>query len=143
VKLNVYHMTLFEKFVARLSKTPDGDGTLLDHSMLLFGSGMSESQNHERLDLPTLLVGDSAGGAACTFKPPERRSRTSLLVSLSAFWASRWTARYKYGYRSDLRCGAHSYRFGGRETAGSAVRRCGRSRGLAARVRGRLRRRAV
>ncbi len=61
VKLNVYHMTLFEKFVARLSKTPDGDGTLLDHSMLLFGSGMSESQNHERLDLPTLLVGGFGG----------------------------------------------------------------------------------
>jgi hypothetical protein len=61
VKLNVYHMTLFEKFIARLSKTPDGDGTLLDHSMVLFGSGMSESNNHERLDLPTLLVGGFGG----------------------------------------------------------------------------------
>jgi hypothetical protein len=57
VKLNVYHMTLFEKFVAGLRATPDGDGSLLDHSMILFGSGMSESNNHERTDLPTLLVG--------------------------------------------------------------------------------------
>ena len=57
VKLNVYHMTLFEKFVAGLKATADGDGSLLDHSMLLFGSGMSESNNHEPTDLPTLLVG--------------------------------------------------------------------------------------
>jgi hypothetical protein len=57
VKLNVYHMTLFEKFIARLRDTPDGDGTLLDRSMVLFGSGMSESNNHEPTDLPTLLVG--------------------------------------------------------------------------------------
>jgi hypothetical protein len=61
VKLNVYHMTLFEKFVADLKATPDGDGSLLDHSMLLWGSGMSESNNHERTDLPTLLVGGFAG----------------------------------------------------------------------------------
>jgi hypothetical protein len=61
VKLNVYHVTLFEKFLARLRATPDGDGTLLDHSMILFGSGMSESNNHERHDLPTLLVGGFGG----------------------------------------------------------------------------------
>jgi hypothetical protein len=57
VKLNVYHMSLFERFIAGLKATPDGDGSLLDHSMLMFGSGMSESNNHERTDLPTLLVG--------------------------------------------------------------------------------------
>src|SRR5690606_32390144 len=61
VKLNVYHMTLFEQFLARLRATPDGDGTLLDHTMTLFGSGMSESNNHERHDLPTLLVGGFNG----------------------------------------------------------------------------------
>jgi len=61
VKLNVYHMTLFEKFIAGLAATADGDGSLLDHSMLLFGSGMSESNNHEPTDLPTLLVGGFNG----------------------------------------------------------------------------------
>jgi hypothetical protein len=61
IKLNVYHMTLFEKFLAGLRDTPDGDGSLLDHSMILFGSGMSESNNHERTDLPTLLVGGFNG----------------------------------------------------------------------------------
>ena len=61
VKLNTYHITLFEKFIARLGTTPDGDGTLLDNSMVLWGSGMSESNNHERTDLPTLLVGGFGG----------------------------------------------------------------------------------
>jgi len=61
VRLNVYHMTLVEKFIASLKATPDGDGTLLDHSMILFGSGMSESNNHEPTDLPTLLVGGFNG----------------------------------------------------------------------------------
>jgi hypothetical protein len=61
IKLNVYHMTLFERFIAALKNTPDGDGSLLDHSMVLFGSGMSESNNHERTDLPTLLVGGFNG----------------------------------------------------------------------------------
>ena len=61
IKLNVYHMTLFEKFIAGLKATPEGDGSLLDHSMVLFGSGMSESNNHEPTDLPTLLVGGFNG----------------------------------------------------------------------------------
>src|SRR5690606_36474475 len=45
VKLNVYHMTLFAKFVERLANTPDGNGSMLDNSMILYGSGMSESNN--------------------------------------------------------------------------------------------------
>jgi hypothetical protein len=62
VKINTYHMSLFAKFVERLSTTPDGDGSLLDHSLILFGSGMSEANTHSRLDIPTLLVGGRAGG---------------------------------------------------------------------------------
>jgi len=61
VKLNTYHITLFGKFLGKLGSTPDGDGSLLDHSMIVFGSGMSESNNHLRLDVPTLLVGGGAG----------------------------------------------------------------------------------
>jgi hypothetical protein len=62
VKINTYHMTLFAKFLETLSTTPDGDGSLLDHSLILFGSGMSEANTHSRLDIPTLLVGGSAVG---------------------------------------------------------------------------------
>lgn len=61
VKVNTYHMTLFAKFLERLKSTPDGDGSLLDHSMMLYGSGMSESDTHSRLNLPTLLVGGAGG----------------------------------------------------------------------------------
>src|SRR5688500_3638880 len=62
VKLNTWHMMLFAKFIDRLRATPDGDGSLLDHSLIVWGSGMSESNNHLRLDVPTLLVGGHAGG---------------------------------------------------------------------------------
>jgi len=61
VKLNTYHVSLFAKFVERLQNTPDGDGSLLDHSLILYGSGMSESDTHSRLNIPTLLVGGAAG----------------------------------------------------------------------------------
>jgi hypothetical protein len=61
VKLNTYHTTLFAKFLERLKNTPDGDGSLLDHSLILYGSGMSESDTHSRLNVPTLLVGGGAG----------------------------------------------------------------------------------
>ncbi len=62
VKINTYHMTLFAEFLERLSTTPDGDGSLLDHSLILFGSGMSEANIHSRLNIPTLLVGGGAVG---------------------------------------------------------------------------------
>jgi len=61
VKVNTYHVTLFSKFIQRLQSTLDGDGSLLDHSLILYGSGMSESDNHSRLNVPTLLVGGAAG----------------------------------------------------------------------------------
>jgi Protein of unknown function (DUF1552) len=61
VKVNTYHTTLFAKFLERLKSTPDGDGSLLDHALILYGSGMSESDTHSRLNLPTVLVGGAAG----------------------------------------------------------------------------------
>jgi hypothetical protein len=61
VKLNTYHVGLFAKFLQKLQSTPDGDGSLLDHSLILYGSGMSESDQHSRIDVPTLLVGGAAG----------------------------------------------------------------------------------
>jgi hypothetical protein len=82
VKLNVYHMTLFEKFVARLRETPDGDGSLLDHSMLLWGSGMSESNNHERTDLPTLLVGGFGGRGSLHVQAAPETPIANFMLSL-------------------------------------------------------------
>jgi hypothetical protein len=62
VKLNTWHVSLFGNFLEKLRATPDGDGTLLDHCLLLYGSGMSESNSHSRLDIPTLLVGGHIKG---------------------------------------------------------------------------------
>jgi len=61
VKLNTYHVSLFSKFLEKLQSTPDGDGSLLEHALILYGSGMSESDTHSRLNVPTLLVGGAAG----------------------------------------------------------------------------------
>ena len=61
-KINTYHVSLFAEFVETLRATPDGDGSLLDHSLLLYGAGMSNSNAHAASDLPIMLVGGAAGG---------------------------------------------------------------------------------
>jgi hypothetical protein len=82
VKLNTYHIALFEKFIARLRATPDGEGTLLDNSMVLWGSGMSESNNHERTDLPTLLVGGFGGRGSMHVQAAPETPIANFMLSL-------------------------------------------------------------
>ena len=60
-KINRYHAELFSKYVAKLRATPDGDGNLLDHTTILYGTGLSNSTRHSGDDLPILLVGGGAG----------------------------------------------------------------------------------
>jgi hypothetical protein len=57
VKIQTYHTDLLAKFLAKLDKMPDGDGTMLDHSIILYGSNMSNSNAHDHYPLPTALVG--------------------------------------------------------------------------------------
>ena len=59
--LNTYHVTLFAYFLEKLRATPDGDGTLLDHSMVLYGSGISDGNQHNHTDLPIILAGGASG----------------------------------------------------------------------------------
>jgi hypothetical protein len=56
-----YHTDLFARFVDRLANTPDGDGTVLEHSMVLFGSNMSNSDIHNQDPLPALIAGRAHG----------------------------------------------------------------------------------
>ena len=80
VKVNTHHVALFAKFVEKLASTPDGDGSLLDHTVILYGSGMSESDTHSRINIPTLLVGKGAGllkGHRTWRRRRKRRWRTS------------------------------------------------------------------
>jgi len=61
-KLNVFHMSLFNHFLERMASTPDGDGSLLDHSLILYGSGMSDSNLHLPRSVPTIVVGGKEFG---------------------------------------------------------------------------------
>jgi hypothetical protein len=60
-KIGTYHMTKLADFVEKLKTTPDGEGTLLDHSLIYFGSGMSNGNLHDRATPPALLVGGAHG----------------------------------------------------------------------------------
>jgi hypothetical protein len=60
-KINRYHTTLFSKYLAKLRATPDGDGSLLDHMTILYGSGISNSTRHSGENLPLMVVGGGAG----------------------------------------------------------------------------------
>jgi len=84
-KVNLYHAQLFAKFVDRLKKTADGDGTLLDHSLLLYGSGMGNGNVHAADHLPTMLVGGAAGAMKGNrhIVAPERTPNGNLLISVA------------------------------------------------------------
>jgi Protein of unknown function (DUF1552) len=60
-KLNQYHVKMLGHLVETLSKTPDGDGTLLDHSLVLYGSNMGNSNQHLHYDVPHVLIGGLNG----------------------------------------------------------------------------------
>jgi hypothetical protein len=61
-KINQLHVSLFAEFLQRLKDTPDGEGSLLDHSLLLYGSGIGNPNIHDHTNLPILVAGGAAGG---------------------------------------------------------------------------------
>jgi hypothetical protein len=83
-KLNTYQTELFAWFVDKLQSTPDGDGTLLDQSLFLYGAGLSNPNLHAHYDLPLAVLGGGAGrlkgGRHLVFK--EETPMTNLLLSL-------------------------------------------------------------
>jgi hypothetical protein len=60
-KINTFHVELFAGFVQKLKATPDGDGTLLDHSAILYGSALSDGNAHSNTDLPLVVAGHAGG----------------------------------------------------------------------------------
>jgi hypothetical protein len=60
-KINQYHVKMLAHLVENLSKTQDGDGTLLDHSLILYGSNMGNSNQHVHYDVPHALIGGLSG----------------------------------------------------------------------------------
>jgi hypothetical protein len=84
VKIQRYHTDVFSKFLTKLSKMQDGDGSILDHSILLYGSNMSNSNMHNQYPLPTAILGKGAGkvrgGQHINF--PERTPLANVLLTM-------------------------------------------------------------
>ena len=60
-KIQTYHTQVMAKFIDKMAKTPDGDGSMLDHGLFLFGSNMSNSNAHDHYPLPTAIIGGANG----------------------------------------------------------------------------------
>ncbi len=61
-KINAFHVSLFAEFLEKMKATPDGNGSLLDHSLFLYGSGMGNPNVHDHQNLPVIVAGGAAGG---------------------------------------------------------------------------------
>lgn len=83
-KINTYHVELFAHFLNRLRSTQEGDGTLLDHSLLLYGCGLSDSNRHTYDNLPVFVAGGGNGTlkGGRHLRAPENTSIASLYLSL-------------------------------------------------------------
>jgi hypothetical protein len=83
-KLNTFQSELFAAFLAKMRTTPDGDGTLLDHSLLMYGAGLSNPNIHSHVDLPVALFGGGSGhlkgGRHVTMPIEAESSRMSNLL---------------------------------------------------------------
>ncbi|HEY6508225.1 MAG TPA: DUF1552 domain-containing protein, partial [Vicinamibacterales bacterium] len=84
IKVDIYHLDLFGQFLEKLRSTPDGDGSLLDHSLFLYGSGMTNGNQHDHENLPTLLVGGAAGKHTGNrhLRMPQSTALSNLMLSI-------------------------------------------------------------
>jgi hypothetical protein len=83
-KIQLYHIELFAAFLKKLQSIPDGDGNLLDHSLILYGSNMSNSNAHNHFPLPNLVVGGATGRhtGGRHLRYPDHTPMTNLLLGL-------------------------------------------------------------
>jgi hypothetical protein len=83
-RINVFHTETFAYFLNKLKSTPDGDGTLLDHALILYGSGLSDGNMHRHDNLPIILVGGAGGQAkgGRHIRYPENTPMPDLYVNL-------------------------------------------------------------
>src|SRR3984957_3659011 len=86
VKIQNYHVQQLARFLDKLKTTPDGDGSLLDHSIILYGSNMSNSNVHNHFPLPTLVAGGGAGQlkGGRHLKYPDHTPMANLLLTVLA-----------------------------------------------------------
>jgi hypothetical protein len=107
-QINRYHVEQFAYWIGKLRQTPDGDGSLLDHSMIVYGSGLADGNRHTHHDLPVLLVGGGNG----TMKPgrhvryasetPMNNLFVAMLDRMGVEVESLGDSNGKLGYLSEL-----------------------------------------
>ena len=87
-KINQFHVSLFASFLEKLKATPDGDGSLLDHTLYLYGSGMGNSNVHDHVNLPIVVAGGGGGkargGRHIKYAEPEPMANLHLTLLDSA-----------------------------------------------------------
>jgi len=83
-KINRYHVQLFSQYLAKLKATPDGDGSLLDHMIILYGAGLSNSNGHSGENLPQMLIGGGSGKlkGGRHLKYANKPSQANLLLTI-------------------------------------------------------------
>ena len=81
IRINIYQIQHFAYFLERLRSTPDGDGSLLDHTLILYGSSLSDGNLHWHRDLPILLLGGGIQGNSHR-RYAENTPMTNLLVTM-------------------------------------------------------------
>jgi hypothetical protein len=81
VKINTYYARMYAKFLEKLRSTPDGDGSLLDHSFIIYGAGMADSNVHATDPLPLIAVGGGVGKGHRHIQLPTR-------TPIGNFWAN-------------------------------------------------------
>jgi len=83
-RINAFHVSLFADFIQRLKTTPDGDGTLLDNTVYVYGSGMGNSSLHDHLNLPILVAGGAGvgmkGGRHIRYEKPKPLANLHLTL---------------------------------------------------------------
>jgi len=82
-KLNTYHMSLFANFLQKMKDTPDGDGSLLDHSLFLYGSGMSNGNAHSAGPLPLIAAGGLMGKGHRHIQTAEKTPLGNMWVAVA------------------------------------------------------------
>jgi hypothetical protein len=84
VKINTYFIQMYAKFLEKLHSAPDGDGSVLDHSLLVYGAGMADSNGHATDPLPMILAGGGAGKGARHVELPKRTPIGNLWMNIAA-----------------------------------------------------------
>jgi hypothetical protein len=82
-KINLYHAQQFAKFVEKLHTTPDGDGSLLDHSLIFYGAGMGDGNAHATDPLPLVAVGGLAGAGHRHLLQPAKTPVANLWIGVA------------------------------------------------------------